>query len=58
MYFLTDYIAKEDMDLQLPTLEPESEDTIFDYVVDESGKWVHWSEKVSGSYHLLDKQIQ
>jgi len=41
------------MDLDLPNIAPDSEDTIFDYLVDEEGKWAHWSSKVTGKNALV-----
>lgn len=32
--------------LDVPKIPADSHDTIFEYMVDESGKWVHWGEKV------------
>jgi dynein heavy chain len=32
--------------LDLPHLNPDNEDTIFDYYVDEKGEWTHWNTRV------------
>ncbi|CAL8073408.1 unnamed protein product [Calicophoron daubneyi] len=36
----------ENIHLDLPTIPSDSKDTAFDYLVSETGQWVHWSSKV------------
>jgi len=33
-------------DLNYPKLDPETQDTIYEFFVDDNGEWCHWSEKV------------
>ena len=40
---MEDYI-KENCELDMPPVE--GLDTIFEYMVNEEGKWQHWSERV------------
>ena len=40
------------LDLDLPVIPEDSEDTIFDYTVEQSGEWVHWKTKTSGTNFL------
>ncbi|XP_076818600.1 dynein axonemal heavy chain 5-like isoform X2 [Clavelina lepadiformis] len=40
----------EGLDLSLPEVAVDAEDTIFDYLVDEEGKWAHWATRVA-DYH-------
>ncbi|XP_071819604.1 dynein axonemal heavy chain 5-like isoform X1 [Apostichopus japonicus] len=37
---------KADGTLDLPRIDASSQDTIFEYMVDDNGQWVHWKEKV------------
>ena len=46
-------LETEGLDLDLPHIPPDSEETIFDFLVDEDGKWAHWSSKVSGRLYSL-----
>ncbi|XP_064611990.1 dynein axonemal heavy chain 5-like isoform X2 [Liolophura sinensis] len=36
----------EEIKLDLPEIPPDSDSTMFDYLVDNTGKWVHWNTKV------------
>jgi dynein heavy chain len=38
--------ASTDFKLDLPRLDEQTEETIFDYFVNENGDWQHWSTKV------------
>jgi dynein heavy chain, axonemal len=40
--------------LNLPPNDQSSEDTIFDYFVDEKGEWKHWSSKVEEYLYPTD----
>ncbi|XP_071957073.1 dynein axonemal heavy chain 5-like [Antedon mediterranea] len=37
---------KSDCSLNLPNIDDSSQDTIFEYVVNDQGKWEHWSIRV------------
>ncbi|XP_033111994.1 dynein heavy chain 5, axonemal-like [Anneissia japonica] len=37
---------KSDCTLDLPKIDDSSQDTIFEYVVNDQGKWEHWSSRV------------
>lgn len=38
--------TSDHLKLDLPKIEKESEETMFDYVVGDNGEWVHWNSKV------------
>ncbi|XP_077977872.1 dynein axonemal heavy chain 5-like isoform X2 [Glandiceps talaboti] len=40
--------------LDLPKIDPSSGDTIFEYVVDENGKWEHWMSRVPEYVYPVD----
>jgi len=44
---LEEFLKSHDSRLPLP--EATGEDTIFEYVVDEKGRWEHWHNRVSFS---------
>jgi dynein heavy chain len=33
-------------DLPYPPIDPSSQDTVYEFFVDENGKWAHWKERV------------
>ena len=43
---LQEFITKNTQ-LELPKLDPDTGDTIYEYFVDAKGEWVHWKTKVS-----------
>lgn len=42
--------------LDLPPVEGES--TIFEYFIDDKGKWIHWNERVYISYYFFLSNTQ
>lgn len=44
----------DDFKLDLPVIEQTSEETIFDFYVDEKGVWKHWSNKVEEYIYPTD----
>jgi len=45
------------LELDLPTVSPDVEDTIFDFLVDESGQWAHWSTRVTGEKRMAANAV-
>ncbi|XP_062925653.1 dynein axonemal heavy chain 5 [Mobula hypostoma] len=44
----------ETIHLDLPSIPPGSEDTMFDYVVDFNGKWLHWNTSIEEYIYPTD----
>ena len=40
--------------LELPKIDEQSEDTMFDYFVNENGEWQHWLTKVEEYFYPTD----
>ncbi|EDV25010.1 uncharacterized protein TRIADDRAFT_56504 [Trichoplax adhaerens] len=49
---LQDFLINRNVQ-NLPDLQ-SSEDTIFEYLVNEKGEWIHWSEKVPNYFYPTD----
>ncbi|KAI9206840.1 dynein heavy chain and region D6 of dynein motor-domain-containing protein [Polychytrium aggregatum] len=43
---LQSFLLEKCSHLKYPELDPNTQDTFYEYFVDESGKWVHWRERV------------
>ena len=50
IFQMEDYL-KEKGGLNLPHIDPSSQDTIFEYVVNDAGNWEHWSDRVSQTFN-------
>lgn len=45
----------ETIKLDLPPISPDSTDSAYDYLVSESGQWIHWSSKVESFVYPTDR---
>ncbi|KAJ1563094.1 Dynein heavy chain 5, axonemal [Cladochytrium tenue] len=43
---LQSFMLEKAPDLKYPPIDPASQDTFYEYLVSETGQWIHWKEKV------------
>ena len=51
---LQDFMQNLDFKLDIPEIDPSTEDTMFDFYVNEKGEWAHWHSKVEEYIYPTD----
>ncbi|XP_078614020.1 dynein axonemal heavy chain 5-like isoform X3 [Branchiostoma floridae x Branchiostoma japonicum] len=51
---MEEFIRKHEADLSMPPVEPGSQDTMFEFYVDDNGQWKHWNTRVESYLYPKD----
>ncbi|XP_066267666.1 dynein axonemal heavy chain 5-like [Branchiostoma lanceolatum] len=51
---MEDFLRKHEADLSMPPIEADSQDTMFEFYVDDNGAWKHWNTRVEPYIYAKD----
>ncbi|XP_078695417.1 dynein axonemal heavy chain 5-like [Branchiostoma floridae x Branchiostoma belcheri] len=51
---MEEFIRKHEADLSMPPIEADSQDTMFEFYVDDNGAWKHWNTRVEDYIYPKD----